>query len=166
MKLDQHYPPNSIRTYTGKVFDLNNLTPEMICIEDIAHALSRISRFGGHTEKMITVAQHCVQMVSHVPKEDKLAALLHDASEAYIGDMPSPIKRMLSGFRNLEDLIMFNVAAKYGFEYPLSPEVKKADAYFLSYEWDNFVVGKANKSLIWEPEVAKEKFLLTFEYIK
>lgn len=142
MNLDQHYPPHSIRTYTGKVFDLENLTEDMICIEDIAHALSNTARFAGHSEIMIPVSQHCVMMTHRVPEHLKLAALLHDASEAYIGDMPKPFKSLMPDYQKLEDKIMHMVAGKYGFDYPLAIEVKAADKEQLDFEWNNMIVSQ------------------------
>lgn len=163
MKVDQYYPPNAIRTYTGKVFDLNNVTPEMICIEDIAHALSYTARFGGHSEAFISVAQHSLRVMAHVPSEFKLAALLHDASEAYIGDMPKPFKDLLPDFKRKEDEIMKVVAGKYGFDYPLNPAIKEADYYMLSWEWNCLIIEDISRSSLMSPEEAKKRFLHEFK---
>ena len=76
------YTENSIRTNTGKVFDLKLMDPESICIEDIAHALSHVSRFGGHLDKHYSVAQHSVYVAQCLTAENQLAGLLHDATEA------------------------------------------------------------------------------------
>lgn len=163
MNLDQHYPPHSIRTYTGKVFDLENLTEEMICIEDIAHALSNTARFAGHSKIMIPVSQHCLHMYNNVPQHLKIAALLHDASEAYIGDMPKPFKSLMPDYQKLEDKIMHMVAGKYGFDYPLDPIVKKADMDMLEYEWNEIIV--SNKAHIIRPDVAAGVFMEYFDRI-
>ena len=69
-----------IRTFTGKYVDVFNLKEEDICIEDIAHALTTICRFGGHCKYHYSVAEHTIWMVYHSPKEIKLDCLLHDAS--------------------------------------------------------------------------------------
>ena len=95
------YTENSIRTFTGKVFDLKILDPESICIEDIAHALAKTTRFGGHLKEFYSVAQHSVLMAQLVPSELKVEALLHDASEAYLGDMPSPFKKMMPEYKKI-----------------------------------------------------------------
>jgi len=85
-----------IVTYTGKLFDLLNPVPEMVCIEDIAHSLSLICRYTGHTKEFYSVAQHCTLMAECTQLfGNPLARLLHDAAEAYIGDMSSPWKQML-----------------------------------------------------------------------
>lgn len=90
-----------LETVTGQLIDINNPDPATICIEDIAWGLSRMSRFCGHTITAIppTVAQHCVfvsdtLMKKHNNRELALVGLLHDASESYIGDIPSPVKHL------------------------------------------------------------------------
>ena len=84
-----------IVTYTGKSFDLLNPTPDMVCIEDIAHSLANICRYTGHVRKFYSVAQHCVLAARVNNLSDPLQRLLHDAAEAYIGDLASPWKRLL-----------------------------------------------------------------------
>jgi len=158
MKFPEKYTENSIRTFTEKVFDLKILDPESICIEDIAHGLSMTPRFGGQLDGFLSVAQHCCMVASYVSDENKLAALLHDASEAYLGDMPSPFKKMLPDFKEHENRLMQVIADKYGFEFPLNTEVKKADYKMLSVEWHECVV-KKNEQFYWTPKQAKNRFL-------
>src|SRR6267378_1608096 len=81
-----------IVTYSGLQFYHLAPTPEMVCIEDIAHALSQTCRWTGHTKFHYSVAQHSIYCSFLVPAEHALAALLHDASEAYLGDMNRPLK--------------------------------------------------------------------------
>ena len=81
-----------ILTFAGKIFRPLAPRAEDICIEDIAHALSNMCRFNGHVSEFYSVAQHSVQVAKHTPAPFKLHALLHDASEAYIFDVPKPIK--------------------------------------------------------------------------
>lgn len=86
-----------IETYTGKHFYLEKPSKHEICIEDIAYSLAHTYRFGGHSKPAITVAEHCVHMARRVP-EDPLVALhllMHDAGEAYYGDIPTPLKRLM-----------------------------------------------------------------------
>lgn len=80
-----------IRTFTGKLVDPVNLTPDDICIEDIAHALSNQCRFSGHVKNFYSVAEHSVRVMRRCAT-DPLAALLHDGSEAYLVDLPRPLK--------------------------------------------------------------------------
>ena len=82
----------AIETYSGKWFDILNPQPEMIDIESIAHATSMVCRFSGHTRHHYSVAQHSWLGSYLVPRENALEFLLHDASEAYIGDMSRPLK--------------------------------------------------------------------------
>lgn len=83
-----------ILTHTGKMFDFLHPTPDMICIEDIAHALALTNRYSGHTHSPYSVAEHCVR-ASYLTIGDPLINLLHDSAEAYIGDIPSPQKKNL-----------------------------------------------------------------------
>lgn len=92
-----HCSPRSdgewIQTYTGRQFWPLDPRPEDVCIEDIAHALALKCRFTGHTKVFYSVAEHCVRMSHIVPAELAMAALLHDAAEAYLPDVARPVKR-------------------------------------------------------------------------
>lgn len=90
-----------IQSFTGKKIFPLNLKPGEICIEDIAQSLSNTCRFSGHCSEFYSVAQHSVLVSMNVPEALSLAALMHDASEAYISDFPSPIKRVL--YHQLQD---------------------------------------------------------------
>lgn len=95
-----------ILTYTGKLFDFWKPRIEMICIEDIAHALALMNRYGGHTYTPYSVAEHCERM-SHIEIAHPLVSLLHDAAEAYIGDIASPQKSYLWWASDLTDIVSF-----------------------------------------------------------
>ena len=81
-----------IQTFVGNAFDPFAPTPAGIHYKDIAHALSNICRFTGHTQQFYSVAQHSVLVATLVPQPLQLAALLHDASEAYLCDIARPLK--------------------------------------------------------------------------
>lgn len=102
-----------------------------------------------------------------VDDEFKLQALLHDASEAYAGDIPSPIKKRLPDYKAMEDNLMRCIAAKFGFGYPLCNEVKAIDRIMLQHEWDYLMLDKicAFPMECWTPEHAKSVFLRKFNYI-
>lgn len=135
------YTPDCIRTYTGKYVNVFNPDPETICIEDIAHSLSMQCRFGGHLRRHYSVAEHCENVAANTPEPQyKLASLLHDASEAYLLDIPSPIKAHLPDYKKIEDNLMQCIAKKFGFEYPLHESVKKSDKLMLEIEWREFVL--------------------------
>ncbi len=89
-----------IATYTGKQFYPLDPRPEDVCLEDIAHSLSNLCRFTGHTDtdRFYSVAQHSVICSTIVAPEAALLALLHDAAEAYLGDISRPLKRDLYVF--------------------------------------------------------------------
>jgi 5'-deoxynucleotidase YfbR-like HD superfamily hydrolase len=118
-----------IQTYTGIAFDLMEPAAGQIDILDIGHALSQIGRFGGHTQEFYSVAQHSVLVSENVPRCDALQALLHDASEAYIGDMVRPLKHsgVMQPFLEAESRLTLAIARKFDLEYDLSPAVKLAD---------------------------------------
>ncbi len=79
-------------TYSGQVLDLYNLKPSEIELETIAHSLAHQCRFNGHTKEFYSVAQHSILVSEWLPDWLKMAGLLHDAAEAYIGDIITPLK--------------------------------------------------------------------------
>lgn len=81
-----------IQTHSGKAIDLLAPKPEQIDFNDIAHALSRIQRFTGHTKEPYNVADHCLHVAELLPPPIRIHGLLHDAAEAYTGDISSPMK--------------------------------------------------------------------------
>lgn len=94
--------PSMIEVASGEFVSLRGPEPSTIKVDDIAHALSHICRFGGHTHVFYSVAQHSLlvhDLVEHLgaSPEVRLAALLHDAHEAYVGDLTTPLKRELRG---------------------------------------------------------------------
>ena len=157
------YTPDCIRTFSGQYVNVFDPDPDTILIEDIAHALSHQCRFGGHLPMYYSVAQHSVLCAVSAPSEHALAALLHDASEAYMLDIPSPIKNRLPEYKKLEDNLMQVIAKKFGFQYPLHEEVKKADKMLLEWEWDRFVL--KNNMIPWPSVVAKPNFLEEYKRI-
>lgn len=141
-------------------------TLDMICIEDIAHALSNMGRFGGHLPKFYSVAQHSTMCSYNVTKGKELEALMHDASEAYILDIPTPIKRKLTNYKEIEDRLMALIAEKFGFAWPLCEDIKKVDADMLDFEWNYLMLGKpmdeGYEFYIETHEEAKAEFLRRF----
>lgn len=161
------FTPDCIRTYSGIYMNVFEPTLEMICIEDIAHALSQQCRFGGHLHQFYSVAQHSAYCCSLVEGDGhKLAALLHDASEAYLLDIPRPIKKKLENYKEIEDKLMILIAQKFGFEYPLHECVKKVDEQMLQIEWDTLMLRKNNAIESFTPQRAKDFFMNCFNIHK
>lgn len=123
-----------IQTYTGRAFTFPPADADAIDIEDIANALSKLCRFGGHCLKFYSVAEHSCLVSDHASDERKLAALLHDASEAYMMDLPRPFKRLFRSYQIAEEEVMRVIAAKFGFEWPLPAEVARIDRAILTDE--------------------------------
>ncbi len=124
--MSQHWT----NTYTGKRFDYVDFTPEQFCIEDIAHALAKTCRYSGHCEPFYSVAEHSVRAAfGLVPYEHRLTALLHDATEAYIGDLNSPFKHLphMAWYCAYEETLAAYMAPVFGFTYPFPPVIKTAD---------------------------------------
>jgi len=162
--MENLFTPNCIRTNSGIYFNVFEPTLEMICIEDIAHSLSNQCRFGGHLPEFYSVAQHCLMCSSLVKPEYKLQALLHDASEAYILDIPTPIKNRLDNYKVIEDRLMILISKKFGFKYPLEPDVKEVDEFMLRFEWNHLMMQKplTKKLTGLPPKYAKSFFLEAF----
>lgn len=117
-----------ISTYTGKRIDLLNPNPDDICIEDIAHHLSLMNRFNGSTSRPYSVAAHSIYMATHLV-EPELAwqALMHDADEAYLGDVVKPLKEALPEYVEIEANFWAVLAKKFDLPLELDERVHAAD---------------------------------------
>jgi hypothetical protein len=102
--------------------------------EDIAHALSLLCRYGGHIDRFYSVAEHCVLMSQIVAPEHALHALLHDATEAYVVDVPRPLKRYLSDYKAIEASVWLAIAERFGIDPVLPDDVNDADTRILLNE--------------------------------
>lgn len=127
---------NWINSAGGRKVDLRNPDPDAIDIIDIAHALSMICRFNGHVDKFYSVAEHCVVTSHLVPQEGLLPlwALLHDAAEAYLGDVTSPLKALLPDYQSIEENFENILMKKFGIVGPKPAEVVSADRAALVLE--------------------------------
>ena len=125
-----------LQTFTGR--QVAPLAPKAsdIVIEDIAHALSHLCRFGGHVRTFYSVAQHSVLVSRALPRELALWGLLHDGSEAYLVDLPTPVKSAgpLTGYRAIEALLQRTIYQAFGLAGDEPVEVHHADQALLVLE--------------------------------
>lgn len=168
--------------------DLNDLRPCDIEIEDIANALSNLCRFTGHVTRFLSVAEHCV-LVSHlVPEPHAYHALLHDATEAFVGDMGRPIKDRadMLAYRQLEDRIGRVIAKRFGLTkspprmaargrwLSCKEAIKEADELACRIEasvvqpWASWWYGPlpmdaAERVHCWPPEQARHEFMQRYK---
>lgn len=126
----------SICTFTGLQFNFIEPTVEMVSIVDIAHALSNIARFTGHTKRHYSVAQHSVWVSQWCNPGDAGYGLLHDAAEAYVGDMASPLKQLIPEYKAIEERVRRVIYQRFGLDPDIDkpPSVKRADNLALDVE--------------------------------
>lgn len=143
-------------------------------IEDIAHSLSLLCRFGGHCSRFYSVAEHSVFVAQMVSPEAALWGLLHDATEAYVFDMPRPLKRMLPGYAMIERRVHLAIAEHFGLPPEIPAEVKAADEAMLLAEaqqlmrvppmpWEERGEPAPVALRCWSPERARAEFVIAFE---
>lgn len=123
-----------IQTYSGDAFDFLQLDTKSVHLRDIAHALSNLCRFNGHTRRFYSVAEHSVWVSQKCDPDYALQGLLHDATEAYVGDMVSPLKRLITDFSKHEANVWKLICKKFHVEEELHPSVKDADIRMLVTE--------------------------------
>lgn len=129
-----------IVTSSGIKFEFPEPTPDMVRLEDIAHGLSNTCRFGGQGHRFYSVGHHSISVYMLVnnrggSKHEKMQALLHDASEAYLADVPGPAKKHLLGYQELEKKVLSVIGEKLNVNLVgLSDLVKWADRQHLYWE--------------------------------
>ena len=118
-----------MQTYTGRTFYPADPRVEDIDPTDIAHALSLTCRYGGHVRKFYSVAEHCVLMSFAVPQvaAAPIWALLHDATEAYMGDVIRPLKTFMPEYRDMENRLMRVICERFGLRFNCPWQVVEAD---------------------------------------
>jgi hypothetical protein len=164
-----------IQTFSCRKFNPLDPNPESIVIQDIAHALSMQCRFSGHVKEFYSVAQHSVGVSYLTAPEDALWGLLHDASEAYLVDIPSPLKKSgkFDPYLDFERNMMAAVCKRFNLSLEEPPSVKKADRNMLVIEaeqlmsplhpdWKYHDSAPPFKVLSLSPKDAKKMFLRRF----
>lgn len=178
-----------IRTFTGKIINPFELSESDIDIEDIAHSLSLINRFNGHTRFPMNVAQHSLAVSKLCHPKFALQGLLHDAAEAYTGDVSKWIKGTpeFAAFREIEDHNQWLIYKKFGCSTDQHETVSLADRQMVLFEGQqgfgkDFVVnhpdytplssdeiGWIQNAVIWVAgehwKASTYRFLTQFEYL-
>lgn len=168
-----------ILTVSGNYFNFLDPDSSTYTIEDISHALSHINRFTGHTRVAYNVAQHSV-MVSHlVPPDLAMTGLMHDASEAFLGDVSSPLKQLLPEYKAIEQQVEASIFKKFGIPFPMPREIKVADLIMLASEQKSLMPDINHEWAIlkginplnveikpWGAKKSKRKFLERFYELK
>lgn len=169
---------STINLHSGTSFDFLYPERSTFDIKDIAHALSNLCRFTGHVKEFYSVAQHSVLVSYQVPKEFALHALMHDAAEAFTGDVSSPLKALLPDFNAIEKLVEFEVFSRFGLPTTIPVEIKRADNILLVTEQRDLmhpgtqlvnrprgVLQLKDTISTWLPSEARRHFLLRFREV-
>lgn len=174
-----------IQVASGGIFDPLNPDPEKIDIRDIAHALANQCRFCGHCDRHYSVAEHSVHVSRVCDPDDALHGLLHDAPEAYLGDLASPLKgteEYSAAYLRAEFSLMGAICRRFGLHLAQPSSVSRADKAMLEIErlalfprtaegdelWAEWPAGDVSwvppecRPHYWHPELAKMFFLERF----
>jgi uncharacterized protein len=165
-----------VSTFSGNRFYPLEPRIDRVAIEDIAHGLAYQCRFNGQTQEFYSVAQHSLLVSSLVPTDLRLAALLHDAAEAYLGDMVKPLKVLLPEFAAIEDKVGAIIATAFGVDFSNYGPIKRGDLIALATEkrdlmphsaerWAYLdgIAPVAQRIVTMSPGEAKRAFLAEFE---
>lgn len=172
-------------TFSGIYVNLKTPKPETVRLLDIAHALGNECRFSGQCLKHYSVGQHCVLASHLVPNDFAMEALFHDATEAYLKDLPTWLKSLLPEYKVIEE--NFEVAIRKQFGLELDPK-KRAERKKIIKEYDYKLLATEKRDLMpqdgedwyflkdvsplpfkiepWSPEETKKKFLERYEELK
>lgn len=123
-----------IQTFSGGVIDFVEPKNSQFNIEDIAHGLANTCRYSGQCKRHYSVATHSVIVSMFVPEHLQLEALLHDSTEAFMADIPTPLKQLLLDYQTMEHRMERAIRRHFGLPPEMSPEVKEADHFALAIE--------------------------------
>lgn len=167
----------TIQTFSGHMFDIFNPDPSLIEVADIGHALSMLCRYGGHSREFYSVAEHSVLMSQHFEERGHpdlaRVALLHDATEAYMGDLVRPIKHQMALYQSVEEELQKVIFHNYGLLTFMPREVKEADLRITGDERDVLMLPRQWSTdgleplgvwiRTWRPKEAEQEWLERFQ---
>lgn len=164
---------NWMQTSRGAMFWPLDPRADEVFIEDIAAGLSKLCRFAGQCQRFYSVAEHSVLVSQIVPPQYALIGLLHDATEAYVVDVPRPIKPFLGGYKDIEIGVWRAISERYGLPLDPPPSIKEADNAMVLAEADQIMLPlpapwsipgspAAVKIECWSPDEAERRFLDRF----
>lgn len=173
------------QSHSGKPFDLFDPKPEQIDIHDIAIALSRIARYNGHTKEFYSVAEHCVigsKLYPNITAKERLDILLHDAAEAYIGDIVDPLKKNFPWIKHIESNILGVIYEALELERPEDKSlIKQTDLIMVHLEKSSLMAPEQRDWRLpsrpeaeiefkgfynWSPNQALIEFLLRYDSLR
>lgn len=160
----------TIETVSGNYANIVDIDPETVTMDDIATSLSNICRFNGHLPTFYSVAEHSLRVAWWLQDQGYdddiiLTGLLHDAAEAYVGDMMRPLKRlpeMEKVFKPIEDKVISIIHEKFGGTYPHPEVIHQADR--ATYEWEVENVRNGNH-IGFSPDVAYTMYMNTYYFL-
>lgn len=165
-----------MQTFTGRQFWPLDPRPDEVFIHDIAHALANQCRYAGHCRRFYSVAEHSVLLArAFASREERLWALLHDASEAYLVDLPRPVKRYVPAYVAAERVVMDAICRRFGLASDIPDAVHAADYRILRDELEQNMAsppapwGVQDEQPLgvtlrfWTPEQAEFWFLTEFD---
>jgi len=169
----------TIKIFGGSYYDFLDPESSRYTIEDVAHALSQICRFNGHTDRFYSVAQHSVLASFHVAPGYEYDALMHDAPEFVVGDVTSPLGSLLPDYKALKKLHETAVCRRFGVTYPFPEAVHEIDIRMLRTEQEQ-LMDAANddwgithgvepipvRLAPWSPAEAKDRFLDRYHQLR
>ena len=135
------FKPGHIRLFSGKYLNLAKPEPTDIFLIDIAVGLARECRWGNHSRRFYSVAEHSIECMLHAelaePGNDLLAfqCLMHDAHEAYLGDIPTPLKDLIPQYKEVAARVQHAINVRMGMNFGVSLMVKDIDEKVLREEW-------------------------------
>lgn len=152
-------------TVSGTVIDLFNPAPHLLTIGDIAHGLACNNRWNGHTWEPYSIAEHSIRVAGRAPVGKKLTALMHDAEEAYWGDVIAPLKNILK--QKCPEIVEKMRELRYmifdKFQVPLI-DLKQYDQAELEYEFHHLILKPEHRPLSWR--AAKQQWIECYNIVK